>query len=244
MRYKRILVKLSGEAFGGGTGDVFDQGALDQMADEIMDVRSLGVEVALMVGGGNIFRGATADRWGIERAEADNIGMMATVVNSLFLRGVLTARGAGEVRVMTATPMTAVAEPYVRLRATHHLDRGYIVVFAGGTGQPYQTTDYPGVQRALEVRAEAFFAAKNGADGIYTADMRKDPTARRYRTVSYDECLSRGLKVMDQSAFLLARDHGLPIHVFDATARGAMRRICLGEDVGTYVAPNVTTELA
>src|SRR5207249_3737353 len=139
-------VKLSGGAFSGPVEFGFDKGALDHLADEILSLCQLGVQVGVMVGGGNIFRGRLADQWEIERAEADNIGMMATIVNSLILRGVLTARGAGEVRVMTAIPMPAIAEPYIRLRAIHHLERGYTVVFAGGTGQPYVTTDYPAVQ--------------------------------------------------------------------------------------------------
>jgi uridylate kinase len=168
---------------------------------------------------------------------------MATVVNSLILRGAVAARGGPEVRVMTAIPINTVAEPYIRLRAIKHLERGFLVVFAAGTGQPYVTTDYPAVQRAVEVRADVLLAAKQGVNGVFTADPKRDPSARRYKTVTYDEILRQGLNVMDQAAFLLARDHRLPIHIFDANEPGTMRSICLGEDVGTYIAPDVDTVL-
>lgn len=242
-RYRRVLVKLSGGAFSGQSDFGFDQGALEHIADEVLALQRLGVEVGIMVGGGNIFRGRMGELWGIERVEADNIGTMATVVNSLILRGVLTARGSGEVRVMTAMPIPSVAEPYIRLRAIHHLEKGYLVIFAGGTGQPFQSTDYPSVQRALEVRADALLAAKDGVSGIYTADPKVDPAARRYRSVDYDTALREGLQVMDQSAFILARDYSLPVHCFGFTDKGSMTRICHGEDVGTYIARGVPTQL-
>lgn len=235
-RYKRIVIKLSGGSLAGTAGFGFDHDALDQIGDEIMAVHRQGVEVAIMVGGGNIFRGRTADEWGIERVEADNIGMMATVINSLILRGVLNAKGAEDVRVMTAMAINSIAEPYLRLRAIHHLEKGSIVIFAGGTGQPFVTTDYPGVQRALEVRADVILAAKQGVNGVYAGDPKIDPTAKRFKSLDYDEVIRRGLKVMDQSAFILARDHGLPIHVFDAAAQGSIERIVGGEDVGTHIA--------
>lgn len=243
-RYQRVLVKLSGGAFAGAADFGIEKLAVDQLATELLAVHQQGVQVAVMVGGGNIFRGRLADAWGIERAEADNIGMMATVINSLFLRGALAARGDVEVRVMTAIPINTVAEPYIRLRAIKHLERGYIVTFAAGTGQPFVTTDYPAVQRAVEIRAEVLLAAKQGANGVYTADPRQDPAARRYRTIRYDDVLAQGLNVMDQAAFILARDHGLPIHVFDANESGALRRLCAGEDVGTSIGPDVATVLA
>ncbi|HEX5415778.1 MAG TPA: UMP kinase [Chloroflexota bacterium] len=240
-RYRRILVKLSGGALAGAADFGFDKTAVDVLADDVLALARDGVEVAIMMGGGNIFRGRLADQWGIERAEADNIGMMATVVNSLILRGALTARGAAEVRVMTAIPMQAIAEPYIRLRAIHHLEKGYLVVFAAGTGQPYVTTDYPAVQRALEIRADVILAAKQGVNGVFTADPKRDPTARRFKTIRYDDVLSDGLNVLDQAAFILARDHGLPIHVFAASEPGTMHALCLGEDVGTYIGPEVST---
>ena len=235
MRYKRILVKLSGGAIAGDKGWGFDPKALNHIADEVLDLHRLGVQVGIVVGGGNIFRGELGEEWGIERAEADNIGMIATVANSLMLRGVLTARGNAEVRVMTAIPINAVAEPFIRLRAVRHLEHGHIVILAAGTGNPYVTTDYPAVQRALELRAEALLAAKHGAEGVYTSDPNRDPKARRYRTVQYNTVIQQDLQALDQSAVLLARDHNLPIHVFDFNAPGAMRRIIEGEDVGTLI---------
>jgi uridylate kinase len=242
-RYKRVLIKLSGGAFAGAGEFGFDRASLDQIGDEILAVRDLGVEVAVMVGGGNIFRGRTADDWGIERAEADNIGTMATVINSLILRAVLTAKGIPDVRVMTAIPTPSVAEPYIRLRAINHMQKGCMVIFAGGNGQPFVTTDYPSVQRAIEIRAEVIFAAKQGVNGVFTADPKKDAAARLYRTANYTDILRTGVQVMDQSAFLLARDYHLPIHVFDSAEKGAMRRICEGEHVGTLIGTDVPTTL-
>ncbi len=235
MQYRRVLMKLSGSAISGDGTWGFDSAALNHIADEILHLHEAGIQVGVMVGGGNIFRGELSETWGIERAEADNIGMMATVINSLLLRGVLQARGDAEVRVMTAIPINTVAEPFIRLRAIRHLDHQIIVVLAAGTGNPYVTTDYPAVQRALELRADALLAAKNGTDGIYTRDPRQDPTARRYRTITYDKVIIDNLRVLDHAAVLLARDHGLPIHVFSFDAPGAMLQICGGEHIGTRI---------
>ncbi len=235
MQYHRILMKLSGGAVAGNAAWGFDPNALNHITDEILKIHQEGIQIAVMVGGGNIFKGDLADTWGIERAEADNIGMMGTVINSLLLRGVLEARGEFEVRVMTAIPINTVAESYIRLRAISHLDNGAIVVLAAGNGNPYVTTDYPAVQRALELRAEALLSAKNGTDGVYTGDPRRDPSARRYRVINYNRVIADNLQVMDQSAVLLARDHDLPIHVFDFDSPGAMLKICLGEEVGTRI---------
>lgn len=245
MRYNRVLVKLSGAAIAGDKGWGFEPTALNHIADQVLQLHNRGVEVGVVVGGGNIFRGELGQRWGIERAEADNIGMMATVTNSLMLRGVLTARGNADVRVMTAIPIPAVAEPFIRLRAVRHLELGRIVVLAAGTGNPFVTTDYPAVQRALEVRADAILAAKNGTDGIYTGDPQRDPTAKRYHSVAYDTVLQRNLRALDQSAVLLARDYGLPIHVFDFDQPDVMQRICNGEDLGTLISaqPDKIAEL-
>lgn len=235
MRYSRVLVKLSGGAVAGEREWGFSPDALNHIADEVLALHSAGVEVSVVVGGGNIFKGELGEEWGIERAEADNIGMMATLINALMLRGVLNSRGDAEVRVMSAIPINTVAEPYIRLRAINHLSKGFIVVHAAGTGNPYVTTDYPAVQRALELRAQALLSAKNGTDGVYTADPGTDPTARRYLRVSYDTTIQEDLRALDQSAVLLARDHDLPIHVFDFDAPGAMRCICEGEDIGTLI---------
>ncbi len=244
MRYNRILLKLSGAAVAGKEDFGFDPHALDFIADEVLKVHDAGIEVGIVIGGGNIFRGNLGAQWGIEHAEADNIGMMATVINSLMLRGVLTGRGTAEVRVMTAIPINTVAEPFIRLRAIHHLEKGYIVIFAAGTGQPFMTTDYPAVQRAVEVRAQALLAAKSGADGVYTADPKIDPSARRYARLSYDTVVHDDLKVMDQPAVILARDHGLKVHVFDFTLPDAMYRLCQGENVGTLITDCQEDELA
>jgi uridylate kinase len=238
MRYNRVLMKLSGGAIAGDKDWGFSPSALNHIADEVLKLHNSGVQVSVVVGGGNIFRGELGEQWGIERAEADNIGMIATVTNSLMLRGVLKSRGDVDVRVMTAIPIDTVAEPFIRLRAIRHLEHGFIVVLAAGTGNPYVTTDYPAVQRALELRADAILAAKNGIDGIYTADPHRDPTARRYRQIDYNTVIHENLRALDQSAVLLARDHGLPIHVFDFDTPETMCRICEGEDVGTLICQN------
>lgn len=235
MQYRRILMKLSGGAIAGDGTWGFDPASLNHIADEVLKLHEAGVQVGVMVGGGNIFRGELGETWGIERAEADQIGMMATVINSLLLRGVLQSRGQAEVRVMTAIPINTVAEPFIRLRAIRHMEHHAIVVLAAGTGNPYVTTDYPAAQRALELRADALLAAKNGTDGIYTGDPRRDPTARRYHTIRYETVIARNLRVLDQAAVLLARDNHLPIHVFDFDAPGVMLRICQGEHIGTRI---------
>lgn len=235
MSYKRIMVKLSGGAMAGNKGWGFDPDSLNHIADEVLKLHKKGVEVAVTVGGGNIFRGELGTQWGIERAEADNIGMMATVTNSLMLRGVLKARGDAEVRVMTAIPINTVAEPFIRLRAIRHMELGYIILLAAGSGNPYVTTDYPSVLRALELRCDALLAAKNGTDGVYTGDPNQDSAVRRYRDVDYDTVLQKNLRALDQAAVLLARDHDLPIHIFDFDEPGAMEQLCRGEHVGTRI---------
>ncbi len=234
-RYSRVVVKLSGEALAGPGGWGTDPASLAQLADELLSVHDLGVQLAVVIGGGNYFRGRMAHGWGIGRAEADNIGMLGTVMNALMLRGVLTGRHESDVRVMTAIPMQTVAEPFIRLRAERHLRRGLIVLLAGGIGQPYVTTDYPAVQRALELDADALIVAKRGVDGVYDKDPNIDPSARRFTTLSYDEALKLGVKVMDASAFVLANEQRLLMHVFDVAAAGAMRAICEGEDIGTRI---------
>ena len=235
MKYNRVVIKLSGQAMAGDDGFGFDAKALAHLAAQIRQVRELGVQIAVVVGGGNVFRGNRSDSWGIDRVEADNIGMLGTVINSLLLRGKLSAGGEDNVRVMTALPINAVAEPFLRLRAKRHLDKNYILIFSGGNGQPFITTDYPSVQRALEIGADALLVAKHGVDGVYDTDPRKDPGARRYERLPYDEVLSRRLAVMDQTAFILARDHGLPLHVFDIERDGLMAAICRGEHHGTEI---------
>jgi uridylate kinase len=234
-RYSRVVVKLSGEALAGPSGWGVHPDNLAHLADEVLAVHELGVQVAVVVGGGNYFRGRMADGWGIGRAEADNIGMLGTVMNALMLRGVLTAKTASDVRVMTAMPIQSVAEPFIRLRAISHLERGLIVILAGGIGQPYVTTDYPSVQRALELEADALLVAKRGVDGVYDRDPNTDPQAVRLTRLRYADAVSQGIKIMDTNAFVLADEHRLTMHIFDVAAQGPMRRICCGEDVGTVV---------
>ena len=234
-RYRRVVVKLSGEALAGPAGTGADPASLARVADEVLSVHELGVQVAVVVGGGNYFRGRMADGWGISRAEADNIGMLGTVMNALMLRGALTARTEADVRVMTAVPIHSVAEPFIRLRAVHHLERGMIVVLAGGIGQPYVTTDYPAVQRALELDADALLVAKHGVDGVYDADPKHHPDAKRYTSLTYDEAIAAGVRIMDTSAFVLANEQSLTMHVFDVGAVGVMRGICQGLELGTRI---------
>lgn len=243
VRYKRVLIKLSGGAVAGKTEFGFEPERMEHMATEIMSVLELGVEVSLVIGGGNIFRGSMAESWGIERAEADNIGTLATVINSLMLRGVLKAKSDREVRVMTAIPATSVAEPYIRLKAIHHLEKGYVVIFAGGNGQPYVTTDYPSVQRAIEVNCDALLVAKQGVDGVLSADPKHDRSARKFISLHYNDVLQHNLKVMDQSAFILARDYHLPMHVFNFDKPGSMKEICEGVNHGTMISGESHLEL-
>ncbi|ATO48731.1 UMP kinase [Brevibacillus laterosporus] len=243
-RYKRVLVKLSGGAVAGDKGFGFEPSKLTHIADEVEALLQLGVEVAIVIGGGNIFRGNMANEWAIGRVEADNIGTMATVINSLMLRGVLNNRTDHEVRVMTANPINSVAEPYIRLRAMHHLEKGHVIIFAGGNGQPYVTTDYPAVQRALEMEADAILVAKHGVDGVLNGDPRILAKTKLYESLSYDDVIRQGLKVMDQSAIILARDYALPIHVFNFDKKHVMKRICEGENLGTLVSDQVDTVLS
>jgi uridylate kinase len=234
-RYRRVLVKLSGEALAGTASTGVDPDALAMVANEVLSVRDLGVQVAVVVGGGNYFRGRMAEGWGISRAEADNIGMLGTVMNALMLRGALTARTDLDVRVMTAVPMQSVAEPFIRLRAVRHLEHGVIVLLAGGIGQPYVTTDYPAVQRALELDADALLVAKRGVDGVYDSDPRSNPDAVRFSELTYEKALAIGVRVMDTSAFVLANEQALTMHVFDVGAIGVMRQICEGAELGTRI---------
>jgi uridylate kinase len=234
-RYRRVVVKLSGEALAGPAGTGADPASLAHVADEVLSVHDLGVQIAVVVGGGNYFRGRMADEWGISRAEADNIGMLGTIMNALMLRGALTARTGTDIRVMTAIPIHSVAEPFIRLRAARHLERGLIVLLAGGIGQPYVTTDYPAVQRALELDADALLVAKQGVDGVYDSDPHINPAATRYTELTYDQALAAGIRIMDTSAFVLANEQALTMHVFDVAATGIMRQICQGTDLGTRI---------
>ncbi|GAA0587283.1 UMP kinase [Kribbella sandramycini] len=233
--YRRLVLKLSGQAIAGGDDFGFDSARLTHLANEVIALRATGVQVAVIVGGGNVFRGNRAEDWGIDRVEADNIGMLGTVINAVLLRGRLAALGAHGVRLMTAVPINNLAEPYIRLRALRHLEKGSIIVLAGGNGQPFTTTDYPAVQRAVELEADALLVAKNGTDGVYDADPNKSPGAKRFDRLGYQEVIDRGLGVMDQSAFILARDHRLPLHVFDIDRPSAAAAISTGAPIGTLI---------
>lgn len=243
MRYNRILIKLSGAALAGDDKVGLNADSVDYIAKEIIEACKLGAEVGVAVGGGNIFRGSLAELWNIDRPEADNVGIVGTVINSLVLRGALRARSDIEVRVMTSVPMNTIAEPYIRLRAVSHLEKKFVVVFAGGNGQPFVTSDYPSVQRALETHCDAILVAKHGVDGVLTGDPRKDKDVKVYKSLTYDDVLSKDLRFMDQSAILLARDFNLPVHVFNFNAPGSMARIIQGEDAGTLIGRNATIEI-
>lgn len=234
-RYRRVVLKLSGEALAGNTGWGVEPDPLAQLSEEVLAVHELGIQVAVVVGGGNYFRGRMAEGWGIGRAEADNIGMLGTVMNALMMRGALTAQTSADVRVMTAVPMQSVAEPFIRLRALSHLAQGRIVILAGGIGQPYVTTDYPSVQRALELEADALLVAKRDIDAVYDKDPNVHSDAVPFAHLTYDAAISAGIKVMDTSAFVLAGEQGLTMHVFDVAQQQLMRRICLGENIGTLI---------
>lgn len=233
--YKRILIKLSGAAMAGKEHIGVSQEAVNYIAKEILAVRDLGVQTAIVVGGGNIFRGNLSEAWGIEKAEADMVGMVSTVINCMLLSSALKSQCNYDVRVMTAIPMPAVTEPFLRLKALKHLDNGSIVIFAAGTGQPYMTTDYTSVQRAIETRCEAVFAAKNGVDGVYNADPKKDKNAVKFDTISYQDVVAKGLRVMDPAAFILAQEYSVKLNVFDFSEPGIMVKLLNGENIGTVI---------
>jgi len=232
--YRRVLLKLSGEIFSGSEGGFgIDAGVVTSLATQVAGVQALGVEIAVVVGGGNIFRGAQASAMGMERARADYMGMLATVINALALADALGQIGSDS-RVQSAIWMQEVAEPFIRGRAIRHLEKGRIVIFGGGTGNPYFSTDTAASVRALEIGADAILKGTH-VDGVYDADPRKDPGAKRFTDLDYIEVLNRGLKVMDSTAISLCMDNALPIIVFDLTADGNLQRVVMGEDVGTRV---------
>jgi uridylate kinase len=233
-RYKRILLKLSGEAGVGGDKFGIDPETLAAVADEIAQVNRAGVQVAVVVGGGNIFRGAALAEAGMERASADYMGMLATIMNALALQASLEKLGVFT-RVQSAIPMDAVCEPYIRRRALRHLEKGRVVIFAAGVGAPFFTTDSGAALRAAEMGAEALFKGTS-VDGVYTADPKADPAATRYETLSYTDVLAKNLKVMDASAVSLMRDNSIPIVVFNIRERGNLLKVLQGEGVFTTIA--------
>jgi uridylate kinase len=233
LRYRRILLKLSGEALMGPKSFGIDAQVLSTLSDEIVEIHGLGVELALVVGGGNIFRGLQASETGTDRVAGDHMGMLATVINSLALQDSLEQRGL-TTRVLTALDIRQVAEPFLRRRAMRHLERGRVIILAAGTGNPYFTTDSAAALRAMEVKAEVLLKATK-VDGIYTADPLKDPNAKLLERVSYQEVLEKNLRFMDMTAVSLCKDNNVPIVVFNLKKRGNMKRIILGEEIGSVV---------
>ena len=233
VRYRRILLKLSGEALMGQQGYGIDAATLSQIADELIDVHSLGVEIAVVIGGGNIFRGVAGASSGMDRAHADYMGMLATLINALAMQDALEARGS-RTRVMSAIEVQRVAEPYIRRRAIRHLEKGRLVIFAAGTGNPFFTTDTAASLRAMEIGADIVMKATR-VDGVYDKDPHKHKDARMFRRLSYMDVLNRNLEVMDSTAISLCRDNRLPILVFNMTRPGNIRRVVLGEPLGTMV---------
>lgn len=231
--YRRILVKLSGEALMGEDSYGINRTVIEKIVGEIKDVAELGVQVGVVIGGGNIFRGIAPAASGMDRATADYMGMLATVMNSLALADTMRQEGM-TARVMSALSIDQVVEPYVRPKALQYLEEGKVVVFAGGTGNPFFTTDTAAALRGAEIGAQIMLKATK-VDGVYTADPKKDPTATRYATLTFDEAIGRNLAVLDATAFALCRDQKLPIKVFSIFKPGALKRVVLGEDEGTLV---------
>jgi uridylate kinase len=233
MKYKRILLKLSGEALMGENNYGIDSKKLKQYAVEIKKVRDMGVEVAIVIGGGNIFRGVQGEKVGIDRVQGDYMGMLATVINAMALQSSLEQHGM-YTRLMSGIKIESVCEPFIRRRAIRHLEKGRIVIFGAGIGNPYFTTDSTASLRAIEIEAEVVLKGTR-VDGVYTADPEKDPTAERYTTISFQEVYEKNLNVMDMTAFTLCQENNLPIIVFDMNKEGNLENLILGEEVGTLI---------
>lgn len=233
-KYRRILLKLSGEALMGDAKFGIDPDVIGGIADDLRNAHSMGVQVAVVVGGGNIFRGVQGSAWGMDKAAADYVGMLATIMNALLLQEVLNSKGV-ETRVQTAIAMPEIAEPFIRLRAIRHLQKGRIVIFGGGTGNPHVTTDTASALRAAEIKADAILMAKNRVDGIYNDDPRTNPAAKKIENISFDELIRQGYKVMDAAAVSLCQQNNIPIVVFDFARKGSIEEIITGVKVGTLV---------
>lgn len=231
--YKRVLLKLSGEALAGDQGYGIEPRTITTIAAEIKEVVAAGAQLALVIGGGNIFRGLAASSKGMDRASADYMGMLATMINSLAMQDALEKIGV-DTRVQSAIAMQEVAEPYIRRRAMRHLEKGRVVIFGAGTGNPYFTTDTAASLRAMEIGADVILKGTK-VDGVYSADPKKDPTARKYPRLTYLEVLKKGLQVMDATATSLCMDNNLPIIVFDITTYGNIKKVVCGEEIGTVV---------
>jgi len=238
--FRRILIKLSGEQIK-GTDEVVSYDMLDYFAQEIASVHSHGVQVTVVIGGGNIWRGGQSIARGMDTAQSHYMGMLSTIINALALQDALERCGM-HTRALTAIKMDEVAEPYIRRRATRHLEKGRVVILAGGTGNPYFTTDSAAALRAAETHAEVILMAKNGVDGIYTADPRRDPSATKLEHLTYMDALTRGLTVMDSTALTFCMDNNIPIIVFNALEPGTIKRIVMGERVGTLVSSSPSAQ--
>ena len=233
-KYKRVVLKLSGEALAGNTGFGINPPTIEEIVKEIKEVHDLGVEMAIVVGGGNIWRGTTGAEMGMERAQAEYMGMLATVMNSLALQDALENAGV-PTRVQTSIEMRQIAEPYIRRRAVRHLEKGRVVIFAAGTGNPYFSTDTTAALRAAEINADVILMAKNNVDGVYSSDPMKDLNATKFSELTHLDVISKGLQVMDTTASSLSMDNDIPLVVFNLNRQGNIRRVILGEDIGTTV---------
>lgn len=232
-KYKRVLVKLSGESLMGSNSFGLDPAIIEQYSRDIKEIVDLGVQVAIVIGGGNIYRGMNEAETGIERAHGDYMGMLATVINGMALQAMLEKVGVFT-RLQSAIKMEQIAEPYIRRRAIRHVEKGRVVIFGAGTGNPYFTTDTAGSLRAIEIQADVILKGTR-VDGIYTADPEKDPSAKKYETITFNECIQNDLRVMDMTAFTLCKENNLPIIVFDMNKPGNLMKVVCGERVGTLV---------
>lgn len=233
MKYKRILLKLSGEALMGNKQFGIDNERLVQYAKEVKEIADLGVEIAIVIGGGNIFRGVQAEEGGMERTQGDYMGMLATMINSMALQSALEVQGV-HTRLQSAIKMEAIAEPFIKRKAVRHLEKGRVVVFGSGTGNPFFTTDSAAALRAIEVDADVILKGTR-VDGIYTADPEKDPNATKYSSLTFDEAYNKGLQVMDMTAFTLCKENNVPIIVFDMNTPGNLKKVVVGDGIGTIV---------
>jgi len=233
MKYKRILLKLSGEALMGTKQFGIDNARLVQYAKQIKEISDFGVEVAIVIGGGNIFRGVQAEEGGMERTQGDYMGMLATMINSMALQSALEVQGV-HTRLQSAIKMEAIAEPFIKRKAVRHLEKGRVVIFGSGTGSPFFTTDSAASLRAIEIEAEVILKGTR-VDGIYTEDPEKNPNAKKYKNLTFDEAYSKDLKVMDMTAFTLCKENNIPVIVFDMNTPGNLKRVVAGEEIGTLV---------
>ena len=242
-KYKRILLKLSGEALVGEAHFGIDPNIVNRIAGEILNAHKLGVQIAIVVGGGNIFRGVQGSAWGMDKAGADYVGMLGTIMNCLVLQEVLKTKGC-ETRVQTAIAMPAIAEPFIRLKAIRHLEKGRVVIFGGGTGNPHVTTDTAAALRAAEIKADVLLMAKNKIDGVYDDDPRLNPKAKKINKISFEQLIRQGLKVMDPAGVSICQQNNIPFVVFDFDKPGSIEGIVSGDKIGTLVGANFDLEFS